>query len=62
MSIQTNFRAQDMLGIAKPVAKKAAPAPRKFEAPKPVEVVVEEVVVVEETVEAPVVEDSPSED
>ena len=53
MSIQTNFRAQDMLGIAKPVAKKAAPAPRKFEAPKPVEVVVEDVVVVE---------DSPSED
>jgi hypothetical protein len=62
MSVQTNFRAQDMLGIAKPVAKKAAPAPRKFEAPKPVEVAVEEVVVVEETVEAPVVEDSPSED
>ena len=66
MSVQTNFRAQDMLGIAKPVAKKAAPAPRRFEAPKPVEVAVEvaveEVVVVEETVEAPVVEDSPSED
>tara|TARA_B110000285_G_C14860949_1_gene484556 strand:+ start:284 stop:469 length:186 start_codon:yes stop_codon:yes gene_type:complete len=61
MSVQTNFRAQDMLGIAKPVAKKAAPAPRRFEAPKP-EVAVEEVVVVEETVEAPVVEDSPSED
>jgi hypothetical protein len=62
MSIQTNFRAQDMLGNAKPEVKKAAPAPRKFEAPKPVEVAVEEVVVVEETVEAPVVEEAPSED
>jgi hypothetical protein len=28
MSIQTNFRAQDMLGTAKP-APKAAPAPKK---------------------------------
>lgn len=61
MSIQTNFRAQDMLGNAKPVAKKAAPAPRTFEAPKP-EPVVEPAVVVEETVEAPVVEEAPSED
>ena len=57
MSIQTNFRASDMLGAAKPEVKKAAPAPRRFEAPKPVEVAVE--VAVEEVV---VVEDSPSED
>lgn len=48
MSIQTNFRAQDMLGVAKP-AKKAAPAPRVV-APPPAP---EPVVVVEETVEAP---------
>jgi hypothetical protein len=61
MSIQTNFRAQDMLGIAKPEVKKAAPAPRTFEAPKPAPVV-EEVVVIEETVEAPAVEEAPSED
>lgn len=48
MSIQTNFRAQDMLGVAKPKAKKAAPAPRTFApAPKP-EPVVEPVAVVEE--------------
>lgn len=48
MSIQTNFRAQDMLGVAKPKAKKAAPAPR-ITAPTPkVEPVVEPVVVVEE--------------
>jgi hypothetical protein len=45
--IQTNFRAQDMLGAAKP-AKKAAPAPRvSAPAPKP-EPVVEPVAVVEE--------------
>jgi hypothetical protein len=65
MSIQTNFRAQDMLGNAKPVAKKAAPAPRTFQAPKP-EPIVEPVVVVEEIVEeiveVPVVEEAPSED
>lgn len=55
MSIQTNFRAQDMLGAAKP-AKKAAPAPRvSAPAPKPEPIVVEPAVsVVEETVEAPV--------
>ncbi len=48
MSIQTNFRAQDMLGVAKPAPKKAAPAPRVFApAPKP-EPVVEPVAVVEE--------------
>lgn len=48
MSIQTNFRAQDMLGVAKPKAKKAAPAPR-VTAPAPkVEPVVEPVAVVEE--------------
>ena len=54
MSIQTNFRAQDMLGAAKP-AKKAAPAPRvSAPAPKPEPIVVEPAVsVVEETVEAP---------
>ena len=61
MSIQTNFRASDMLGAAKPEVKKAAPAPRTFQAPTPAPVV-EPVVVIEETVEAPVVEDSPSED
>ncbi len=49
MSIQTNFRAQDMLGTAKPEpkaapAKKVAPKPAsKVEAPK-VEVPVVEVV------------------
>ncbi len=54
MSIQTNFRAQDMLGVAKPVVKKAAP---KYVAPaKKVEpAVVEPVAVVEEVVVAPVV-------
>ena len=49
MSIQTNFRAQDMLGVAKPAAKKAAPAPRVVTPPP----APEPVVVVEETVEAP---------
>lgn len=48
MSIQTNFRAQDMLGTAKPVAK-VAPA-KKVAAPKPAPVVEAPVV------EAPVVE------
>ena len=54
MSIQTNFRAQDMLGAARP-AKKAAPAPRvSAPAPRPEPIVVEPAVsVVEETVEAP---------
>lgn len=48
MFIQTNFRAQDMLGVAKPKAKKAAPAPR-VTAPAPkLEPVVEPVAVVEE--------------
>lgn len=48
MSIQTNFRAQDMLGVAKPVVKKAAP---KYVAPaKKVEPVVEAPVVVEDVV------------
>lgn len=63
MSIQTNFRAQDMLGVAKP-AKKAAPTPR-VSAPAPrVEqpVVVEPVVVVEELVEAPMAEELPTEE
>jgi hypothetical protein len=45
MSIQTNFRAQDMLGTAKPEPK-VAPAPAK-KAPKPAP-----------RVEAPVVEES----
>jgi len=49
MSIQTNFRAQDMLGVAKPKAKKAAPAPRiSTPAPKVEPVVVEPVAVVED--------------
>lgn len=54
MSIQTNFRAQDMLGAAKP-AKKAAPAPRiATPAPRVEPIVVEPAgSVVEETVEAP---------
>lgn len=48
MSIQTNFRAQDMLGAEKPVAKKAAPAPRAAApAPKAEPVVVEQAAVVE---------------
>ena len=44
MSFQTNFRAQDMLGVAKPVVKKAAP---KYVAPaiKAEPVVVEKPVV-----------------
>ena len=54
MSVQTNFRAQDMLGVAK-TAKKAAPAPRvSAPAPAPEPIVIEPAVsVVEETVEAP---------
>jgi hypothetical protein len=56
MSIQTNFRAQDMLGVAKPT-KRVAPAPR-IAPPAPV---VEPVVVtpepavsvVEESFQAP---------
>lgn len=56
MSVQTNFRAQDMLGVAKP-AKKAAPAPRvsaPAPTPAPEPIVVEPAVsVVEETIEAP---------
>jgi len=62
MSIQTNFRAQDMLGIEKPAVKKAAPAPRvSAPAPKVEPVVVEPVVVeVKETEEAPV--EVPAED
>jgi hypothetical protein len=48
MSIQTNFRAQDMLGVAKPVVKKAAP---KYVAPAPkAEPVVVEKPVVEDVV------------
>lgn len=61
MSIQTNFRAQDMLGVAKP-AKKAAPAPRVFTPAPKVEPVVVEPVVVEEIVEAPVVEETSNEE
>ena len=55
MSVQTNFRAQDMLGVAKPAPKKAAPAPRvSAPAPMPEPIAVEPAVsVVEETVEAP---------
>lgn len=51
MSVQTNFRAQDMLGAAKPETK-AAPA-KKVAAPKPAPVVEAPVV------EAPVVEVAP---
>lgn len=55
MSVQTNFRAVDMLGGPKAaevvVEKKAAPAP-KAKAPKAAPVVVEEVVApVEDVVE-----------
>lgn len=51
MSVQTNFRAQDMLGVAKPVVKKAAP---KYVAPAPKAepVVVAPVVVEDVAVEA----------
>ena len=64
MSVQTNFRAQDMLGVAKPAPKKAAPAPRvSAPAPTPEPIVVEPAVsVVEETVEAPAVEESSTEE
>lgn len=50
MSIQTNFRAEDMLGIPKPEVKKSAP---RYVAPAPVVepvVVVEPVAVVEDVV------------
>lgn len=52
--IQTNFRAEDMLGTNKP-AKKAAPAPQvSAPAPRPEPIIVEPVVsVAQETVEAP---------
>jgi hypothetical protein len=53
--VQTNFRAQDMLGTAKPVVKAVA-KPAKV-APK-VEAVVEPVVVIEDVVEAPAVEET----
>lgn len=64
MSIQTNFRAQDMLGTEKPVAKKAAPAPRvAAPAPKVEPVVVESVVAeVEETIAAPAAEETSTEE
>lgn len=56
MSIQTNFRAQDMLGVAKPT-KKAAPAPRIVTpAPRVEPVVVASepaIFVVEESFQAP---------
>jgi hypothetical protein len=60
MSIQTNFRASDMLGVSKPAAAKPAAkvVPKTVAAPKPV---VEEAapVAVEMPVEvAPVVEDT----
>jgi hypothetical protein len=51
MSIQTNFRAQDMLGVKKPVAKKATP---KYVAPTPK---VEPVVVAKAVVEPELVQD-----
>lgn len=54
MSIQTNFRAQDMLGVAKPAVKKVTP---KYVAP----VVKVEPVVVEPAVSVVYeVEDSPT--
>ena len=65
MSIQTNFRAQDMLGAEKPVVKKAAPAPRAAApAPKVEPVVVEPVAVieVEDIVTAPAVEETSTEE
>lgn len=61
MSIQTNFRAVDMLGTPKAAAKPAAKVTPKF-VPKPVEVVapVEEAIVDEApVVGAPVFEDAP---
>lgn len=46
MSAMTNFRAEDMPGANKPVAKKAAkPAPVSKKAPKVEAPVVEEVIV-----------------
>jgi len=66
MSVQTNFRAQDMLGAAKPEPKKAAFVPRvSTPAPAPVvaPVVVEPAVsIVEETEEAPAVEETSTEE
>jgi hypothetical protein len=65
MSVQTNFRAEDMLGAKKAVvpaveAKKVAtPAAKK--AVKPVEPVVEAVVEVPVVEEVAVVEEAPAE-
>jgi hypothetical protein len=60
MSIQTNFRAEDMLGTPKAAAKvaaKVAPKAPKYVAPKPEPVaVVEDAPVVEEAVEVPAAE------
>jgi hypothetical protein len=64
MSVQTNFRAQDMLGAAKPEPKKAAFVPRvSAPAPRPEPIVVAPAVsVVEETVEAPAAEETSTEE
>jgi hypothetical protein len=60
MSIQTNFRAEDMLGTpeaAAVAAPKTAPKVARYVAPKPEPVaVVEEAPVIEEAVETPVAE------
>jgi|TARA_B110000977_G_C11070869_1_gene489490 hypothetical protein len=67
MSAQTNFRASDMLGVAKPVKKvepKVAPkAAKKYVEPTPTpEPVVVESVVTEETVAEAPAEDTSTED
>lgn len=60
MSIQTNFRAQDMLGASKPAAKKPAPAPKpQVVEPEPVATVSEPEVV---SAPAPVFESNTDED
>jgi hypothetical protein len=63
MSAQTNFRASDMLGVAKPVKKVAPKVAKKYVAPTPTpEPVVVESVVTEETVAEAPAEDTSTED
>jgi hypothetical protein len=59
MSIQTNFRASDMLGAAKPKAEKPVAKPARPVYTPPVVVEEPTPVVVEDVVETVVVEDAP---
>jgi hypothetical protein len=56
MSVQTNFRAQDMLGVAKAAAKPVAKPARVAPVAAPVVEDVVEAEVVVETVDAPAAE------